>query len=174
MGQPRPRRLALVVAPQPGESFASWIDRMATDMALPAGRVADAIGVSNAARATDGRPLLFGVALNASERTAIHIATGVAPATLDVMQLAAYDGTVLDLHDAATAGWTTKARSRPARNAWPSREGYGHCGGGSDSPWSARPTSGCCSTRARPAKWRYGAGPPRTCGYCHAPCWSRR
>ncbi|MBN1173176.1 MAG: TniQ family protein [Micromonosporaceae bacterium] len=112
MGQPRPRRLALVVAPQPGESFASWIDRMATDMALPPGRVADAIGVSNAARATDGRPLLFGVALSALERTAIHAATGVAPATLDAMQLAAYDGTVLDLHDLAAVGWARKARSR--------------------------------------------------------------
>jgi TniQ len=104
------RRLALVTAAEPGESFASWIDRMAVDMSLPPGRVADAIGVSGTARAGDGTPLLFGVSLAPSVRAAVHTATGIQPATLDAMHLSAYDGTVLDLAGVGAAGWQAKVR----------------------------------------------------------------
>jgi hypothetical protein len=101
------RRLALVIAPAPGESFASWIDRMAVDTAVPPGRVADAIGISGAAKAADGTPLLFGVSLAGTVRAAVHAATGVAPDTLDAMHLSVYDGAVLDIGGLEPAGRRT-------------------------------------------------------------------
>lgn len=128
------RRLALVIAPAPGESFASWIDRMAVDMAVPPGRVADAIGISGAARAADGTPLLFGVSLAGPVRAAVHAATGVAPDTLDAMHLSVYDGTVLDLGGLEAAGrrttlnrtqWALFGRSRACPR----------CLAGSDGVW---------------------------------------
>ncbi len=107
-----PRRLALVLPPEAGESFASWIDRMAMDMAVPPGRVADAIGIGNVSRAQDGRPLLFGVVLTPQLRAAVHAATGVPPGVLDAMQLSVYDGTVLDLSGVDSAEVRPAARYR--------------------------------------------------------------
>ncbi len=108
------RRLALGVAPAPGESFASWIDRLGADMALPPGRVADVIGLGREARANDGTPLLFGVSLPPSAALAVQKATNVSVARLVAMQLSVFDGTVLDL-----AGWDTHAGlARVKRKQW--------------------------------------------------------
>lgn len=40
----RPRRLALVVAPAPGESFASWVDRLAVRNGCPPWLIVEALG----------------------------------------------------------------------------------------------------------------------------------
>lgn len=97
-----PRRLGLVVPPEPGESLASWIDRLGRDLRRPPGLVADDLGlrvVQGAVR----RPLslLFGITATDEQREAVLAASGVGGGALDAMHLSVYDGTVLDLSDLA-------------------------------------------------------------------------
>src|SRR6266498_1115249 len=91
-----PRRLGLVVWPELGESFPSWVDRLAVDMAVPPGVVAVELGLELSGSRFMVRPLLFGVALTETSRAALRAATGVGDEVLDAMHLSAYDGTVLD------------------------------------------------------------------------------
>jgi hypothetical protein len=97
-----PRRLGLVVAPEPGESLVSWIDRLGRDMRRPPGLVADDLGLRVVAGAVQ-RPLslLFGISVTDEQRAAVRAATGVSVEALEAMHLSAYDGTVLDLSDLA-------------------------------------------------------------------------
>jgi len=98
----QPRRLGLVVAPEPGESLASWIDRLGEDMRCPPGLVADDLGLRVVPGAVQ-RPLslLFGITATDEQRAAVRAATGVSAEVFDGMHLSAYDGTVLDLSDLA-------------------------------------------------------------------------
>jgi hypothetical protein len=92
-----PRRLALVLAPVEGESFASWVDRLAADHGLPPGLIAQAIGVP--ARANTGavfRPRLYGILPTPEGVLAAGQATDVTPGRMAAMHLSRYDGTALD------------------------------------------------------------------------------
>ncbi len=67
-----PRRLGLVVWPELGESFPSWVDRLAVDMAVPPGVVAVELGLELSGSRFMVRPLLFGVALTETSRAALR------------------------------------------------------------------------------------------------------
>ncbi|MGI5238692.1 TniQ family protein [Dactylosporangium sp. CA-139066] len=97
-----PRRLGLVLAPEVGESLASWIDRLGQDMRRSPGLVADDLGLRVVPGAVQ-RPLslLFGITANDEQTAAVEAATGVGAEVLHAMHLSAYDGTVLDLSDLA-------------------------------------------------------------------------
>lgn len=92
------RRFAVVILPCAGESFASWVDRMAADHRIPPGLAATQLGLEiRGSHTSDVRPLFYGLALSETSRNRVAAATGVDPAVLDGMQLARYDGTALDL-----------------------------------------------------------------------------
>jgi hypothetical protein len=98
--EPRlPRRLAIVVRPAEGESLPSWVDRMAVRLGVGPGRIVQELGLELLQRSHRGLvvPLLYGIRVTDGDRRAVQAATGVAPAVLDQMVLAAFDGAVLDL-----------------------------------------------------------------------------
>ncbi|GGO61913.1 hypothetical protein GCM10012289_05280 [Nonomuraea cavernae] len=92
----RPRRLALVVAPASGESFASWVDRMALRNGCPAWAIIEALGVDVRA-SSDVRSLAYGVVTMPETCRAIEAATGVSSEVVRGMHLEVFDGSVLDL-----------------------------------------------------------------------------
>lgn len=92
-----PRRLAFVLIPEPGEAFASWVDRLSADLHIPPGLAALHLGVEVRDRSGDVRPMFYGVALTPASRTRLLAATGLDEAVVDDMQLTRYDGTALDL-----------------------------------------------------------------------------
>ncbi|HZM82167.1 MAG TPA: TniQ family protein [Candidatus Limnocylindrales bacterium] len=98
----QPRRLGLVLAPESGESLASWIDRLGEDMRCPPGLVADDLGLRVVSGAVQ-RPLslLFGISATEEQKAAVRAAAGVSAVVFEGMHLSAYDGTVLDLSDLA-------------------------------------------------------------------------
>jgi hypothetical protein len=97
-----PHRLGLVVAPEPGESLASWIDRLGVGMRRPPGLVAEDLGLRVVPGAVQ-RPLslLFGITATNAQKAAVRAATGVSIEVFDAMHLSVYDGTALDLSDLA-------------------------------------------------------------------------
>jgi TniQ protein len=92
-----PRRAAMVVAPEPGEAFASWLDRFASDLGIPPGVAALEVGLDVRDRRGDVRPMFYGLAISPTARTRVAAATGLQPAAIDDMHLARFDGTALDL-----------------------------------------------------------------------------
>lgn len=94
-----PRRLSLVVAPVAGESFASWVDRMAVRNRCPPGVVAMLLGLPLRSGSVDVKPLAFGIAVSEAVCAAVQAATGVQAVVTRAMQLQAFDGTALDLSD---------------------------------------------------------------------------
>ncbi|MGI5289891.1 TniQ family protein [Nonomuraea polychroma] len=91
-----PRRLALVVAPACGESFASWVDRMALRNGCPPWAMVEALGLDVRASG-DVRSLAYGVVTTPETCRAIEAATGVSSETVREMHLEVFDGSVLDL-----------------------------------------------------------------------------
>ncbi len=98
VGWVSPRRLGIGVVPAPGESFPSWVDRMAVRMRTGPGWVIRELGVE---LLPGGKSVVqaanYGISMSPVELDAVHTATGVAPDTVSAMLLFAYDGTVLDL-----------------------------------------------------------------------------
>ena len=93
-----PRRVAVVILPRAGESFASWVDRFAAEHRIPPGTAAALLGLEvRGYHTSDVRPVFYGLALPESTRRRLIAATGLEAAVLDDMQLARYDGTALDL-----------------------------------------------------------------------------
>lgn len=93
-----PRRIAVVILPRDGESFASWVDRFAADYQIPPGLAATQLGLEiRTYHTSDVRPVFYGLALSDATRTRLVAATGLDPAVLDDMQMSRYDGTALDL-----------------------------------------------------------------------------
>lgn len=95
-----PRRLGIGVVPVPGESFPSWVDRMAVRMGTGPGWVVRELGVelpSVSANPGEVRPLNYGISMSRRDLDAVQAATGVAPDVVSAMLLSVYDGTVLDL-----------------------------------------------------------------------------
>ncbi|MEV4921628.1 TniQ family protein [Streptomyces roseoverticillatus] len=109
------RRLALVVPPVEGESFPSWVDRLAADHVVPPGVIAQALGVP--ARANTGsifKPVLYGVVPTAAGLAAAGVATDITPGQMAAMHLSRYDGTALDFTalDAARGSSVQKISNR--------------------------------------------------------------
>src|SRR5262245_35817636 len=96
VGLPRRRRLALVVEPQPGESFASWADRMAVRNGCPVWMIAEALGLDVRA-SSDVRSLAYGVVVTSETCRAIRAATGVSAEVVRGMHLEVFDGAAVDL-----------------------------------------------------------------------------
>ena len=92
-----PRRLGLGVVPVPGESFPSWVDRMAVRMRTGPGWVVRELGVELLPERSGSKPLNYGISMSRGDLDAVRAATGVAPETVSAMLLSVYDGTVLDL-----------------------------------------------------------------------------
>jgi TniQ len=93
-----PRRLGIGVVPVQGESFPSWVDRMAARMGTSRGWVIRQLGIElvpNGARAV--WPLRYGISMSRSDLDAVRSATGAPPEQVRAMLLSAYDGTVLDM-----------------------------------------------------------------------------
>ncbi|MEV1173603.1 TniQ family protein [Nonomuraea sp. NPDC049784] len=91
-----PRRLALVVAPAYGESFASWVDRMALRNGSPPWTIAEALGLDVRA-SSDVRALAYGVVTTPETCRAIEAATGVSAEIVRGMHLEMFDGSAVDL-----------------------------------------------------------------------------
>lgn len=93
-----PRRLGIGVVPVQGESFPSWVDRMAVRMRTGPGWVIRELGVD---LQPGGHgivlPSNYGISMSRRSLDAVQAATGVAPAATNAMLLSVYDGTVLDL-----------------------------------------------------------------------------
>ncbi|MCX5559515.1 TniQ family protein [Streptomyces sp. NBC_00038] len=90
-----PRRLPAVLAPEDGESFASWLTRAAADCELSPGQAAQAIGLECRPGSVVW-PRFFGVVLTQRSLLGAEAATGLDAPSLHAMQLARYRGTVLD------------------------------------------------------------------------------
>jgi hypothetical protein len=110
-----PRRLGLGVVPVTGESFPSWVDRMAVRMRAGPGWVIRELGVELLPERSGSKPLNYGISMSRRDLDAVRAATGVAPETVSAMLLSAYDGTVLDLSllgRVPAAGTGLRARGR--------------------------------------------------------------
>ena len=90
------------MAPEPGESLASWIDRLGEDMRCPPGLVADDLDLRVVPGAVQ-RPLslLFGITATDEQKASFGRPPGVSAEVFDGMHLSVYDGTMLDLSDLA-------------------------------------------------------------------------
>ncbi|MFB9630284.1 TniQ family protein [Nonomuraea helvata] len=84
------------MAPAFGESFASWVDRMALRNGCPLWAMVEALGLDVHA-ASDVRSLANGVVTKPETRRAVEAATGVSSETVRGMHLEVFDGSVLDL-----------------------------------------------------------------------------
>ncbi|MGP4102425.1 TniQ family protein [Nonomuraea sp. KM90] len=84
------------MAPAYGESFASWVDRMALRNGRPPWTMAEALGLDVHA-SSDVRSLAYGVVATPKTYRAIEAATGVSSETVRGMHLEMFDGSVLDL-----------------------------------------------------------------------------
>ena len=92
-----PRRLGIGVVPAQGESFPSWVDRMAVRMRTGPGWVVRELGIELMPDRSMVIPLNYGISMSRRDLEAVHSATGVAPDAVSAMLLSLYDGTVLDL-----------------------------------------------------------------------------
>ncbi|WP_033255962.1 TniQ family protein [Kitasatospora phosalacinea] len=91
-----PRRLPAVPVPAAGESFPSWVDRMAVDLELTPGETARRVGLECRSSDRAVRPVCYGVALTELGARRIGAATGLDKEELRSMQLARYADGVLD------------------------------------------------------------------------------
>jgi hypothetical protein len=91
-----PRRLALVVAPAYGESFASWVDRMALQNGCSPWTMLEALEL-DVATSSEVRSLAYGVVAPPETCRAIEAATGVSAEVVRGMHLEMFDGSVLNL-----------------------------------------------------------------------------
>jgi TniQ len=93
-----PRRLGIGVVPAQGESFPSWVDRMAIRIRTGPGWVVRELGIElRPGGVSVVLPASYGVSMSRRDLESVHSATGVAPDAVSAMLLSVYDGTVLDL-----------------------------------------------------------------------------
>ncbi|MDQ0831377.1 hypothetical protein QF032_003221 [Streptomyces achromogenes] len=110
-----PRRLALVTAPRAGETFASWVDRMARANRCPPAEVADLMGLRLRGTSADVRPPVLGVRCDETVRQAVYAATGVPGGLVDGMHLSVFEGGPLSVAAVLSAG---KAHRPSAGREW--------------------------------------------------------
>ncbi|TMR88173.1 TniQ family protein [Nonomuraea basaltis] len=92
-----PRRLALVVAPVSGESFASWVDRMAVRNGCPPWTIVESLGLDVRAVSGDVRSLAYGIVATPEVHLAIAAVTGVGAETVRELHLDVFNGSAVDL-----------------------------------------------------------------------------
>ncbi|WP_431037749.1 TniQ family protein [Streptomyces sp. P6-2-1] len=92
-----PRRLPAVLLPVAGESFPSWLHRVAADWQIPPGRAARLLGLECTPGYRVPRPAWFGVSLTQRSLQGLMAATGLDERALGEMQLSRYADTALDL-----------------------------------------------------------------------------
>ncbi|GAA1150800.1 hypothetical protein GCM10009664_18360 [Kitasatospora gansuensis] len=92
-----PVRFPSVLIPAAGESFPSWLDRLAADLDVPPGQAARLLGFEPRGNTGYMKPPFFGTALTATHAGRIRAVTGLEAAELQAMQLSAFDGRVLDM-----------------------------------------------------------------------------
>src|SRR5450756_1051025 len=91
------RRLGIGVVPVQGESFPSWVDRMAIRMRTGPGWIVRALGVELLpGGASEVLPASYGISMSPKDLESVYSATGVTPDVVSAMLLSMYDGTVLD------------------------------------------------------------------------------
>jgi hypothetical protein len=115
-----PRRLALVVAPAYGESFASWVDRLALRNECPPWAMVEALG-SDVRASSEARSLAYGIVTTPEMCRAIEAATGVSSEVVRGMHLEMFDGSVLDLAGvrvSARAGGDKESVRRAESREW--------------------------------------------------------
>ncbi|WP_455432933.1 TniQ family protein [Streptosporangium soli] len=109
-----PRRLALVVAPEPGESLASWVDRLAVRNGCPPWMMAESPRLDLRPVSGDVRSLAYGVVATTEVCEAISAATGVGAEVVRDMHLGVFNGSALDLAGARLQGALPADRLRDA------------------------------------------------------------
>ncbi|MFJ4912891.1 TniQ family protein [Streptomyces sp. NPDC088726] len=110
------RRLPAIPMPADGEAFASWVDRTANTLDVPAGIAVRALGLEYRNRSSAARPAFFGLTLTSTGLAALRKTTGLPARVLWQMQLARYDGTALDL--SCLDQTHSKATTSQLRNQW--------------------------------------------------------
>ncbi|WP_408055683.1 TniQ family protein [Streptomyces apricus] len=98
-----PRRLALVTAPRSGETFGSWLDRIARVNQCPPAEVAQLMGLNLRGVSAEVRPPVFGVRPDEAVRQTVHAATGVSGSLVDGMHLSVFDGGPLNVASVVSA-----------------------------------------------------------------------
>ncbi|WP_370357787.1 TniQ family protein [Catenulispora sp. MAP12-49] len=91
-----PRRLVLVDALEAGESFGSWLDRMARLNGCPPGVMVELLGLPVRPAAFRDR-VGYGVVIDAVTGEAVEAASGLTQSEIRMAHLVAYDGTALRL-----------------------------------------------------------------------------
>lgn len=110
-----PRRLALVTAPRAGETFGSWVDRMARANRCPPAEIADLMGLRLRGVSGEVRPPPFGVRSNETVRQTVYAATGVSGGVVDRMHLSVFEGGPLSVASVLSAA---KAHLPSAGREW--------------------------------------------------------
>ncbi len=141
----RPRRLPLFVSPVEGESFASYVDRLASELAVPASVLLSAAGVFDLERK---RASIrgYGLTLPPEHLRSFAHATWLEPERVHEMLLAIYAGVAFDAR--TTQSCREGARRVPA-SEWVYLSGSHACPGclGESSAWRAAwklPSSFAC------------------------------
>ncbi|MFI7707838.1 TniQ family protein [Nonomuraea sp. NPDC049480] len=154
----------MVAEPQPGESFASWSDRMAVRNGCPPSMIAEALGLDVRA-SSEVRSLAYGVVVTPETCKAIGAATGVSSEIVRGMHLEMFDGSAVDLAGVRVGVRSQSAGQRAvsgcsssvaghARSAWRLRAERGRSGGSWAGPRFV-PRIGCWTT-----SWLCCARPP--------------
>ncbi|MEV7217649.1 TniQ family protein [Kitasatospora cineracea] len=86
-----------MLVPQSGESFPSWLYRLAADLDVPPGQAALLLGFERRSGQYIVKPPFFGIALSQRAAERIRTASDLDPAELHAMHLSALDGGALDL-----------------------------------------------------------------------------
>ncbi|MFF3437542.1 TniQ family protein [Streptosporangium sp. NPDC002721] len=91
-----PRRLALVVEPQPDESFSSWVDRMAVRNGCPSWTLVESLGLDVRGLSGDVRSLAYGVVATPEMCEGVRAATGIGAEIVRAMHLEVFSGSAVD------------------------------------------------------------------------------
>lgn len=118
-----PRRLPIVITPQTGEAFSSWITRYSLAAHTTPGLLVAALGAPVRPISSDSHPRWADILLTPAAASAITTATGLGAQALAGTHLSAFDGTLVDfteldparepsLRGVAGRQWVLTGRSR--------------------------------------------------------------
>lgn len=92
-----PRRQPIVVAPETGEAFSSWITRYSLRLATTPGLLVEALGLPLRPHAVDSHPRWADIWLTDTAARALEAATGWPRQAFAGSHLSSFDGTLVDL-----------------------------------------------------------------------------
>ena len=174
-----PRRLGIGVVPVRGESFPSWIDRMAIRMGTGPGWIVRELGIELRLWAGFGEKVVlpegYGISMSRRSLESVSAATGVTPDAVSAMLLSVYDGTVLDLSSVGpgTVGgqvwkreWALFRGSRCCPDCVAAADGawqlWWRLGGAAACPLHRVLLHGQCPRCGLPLRWNNSRLPTRT------------